>query len=66
MGEERFENNVLPAHGSDVPVSASMTTLLILQGRKEIWLCPLTDIKVIVLHNSTQKHLQIFLFRYKA
>lgn len=36
LGEERFENNVLPAHGSDVPVSASTTTLLILQGRKEI------------------------------
>lgn len=36
LGEKRFENNVLPAHGSDVPVSVSMTTLLILQGRKEI------------------------------
>jgi hypothetical protein len=36
LGEKRFENNVLPVHGSDVPVSANMTTLSILQGRKEI------------------------------
>lgn len=36
MGKKRFENNVLSARGSDVPVSASMTTLLILQGRKDI------------------------------
>jgi hypothetical protein len=36
LGKKRFENNVLPARGSDMPVSASMTTLLILQCRKEI------------------------------
>lgn len=36
LGKKRFENNVLPVHGLDVPVSASMTTLLILQGRKKI------------------------------
>lgn len=36
LGEKRFENNVLPAHGADMPVSASRTALLILQGRKKI------------------------------
>lgn len=47
-----------------MPVYASVTTPLILQGVKKIWLCPLTD-KVIALCNGAYKHLQIFWFWYK-